>query len=319
MKDGGWTVPDAMLRIRDLTVRYGSLTAVNRMSVEVPEGEIFGIVGPNGAGKTTTLKVLAGLLLPDEGSVDVDGLDILTRRDTARTRIGYMADFFGVYDYLTVHEYLSFFGGLYAVPEPEMENRIGQTLETVNLAPKRDAFVRTLSRGMKQRLYFARALLHRPRLLILDEPASGMDPRGRAEMVETLKKANGEGATIVISSHILDELQSLCTSVGVMEAGRLTGVQPLRGAGPTSARRRVILLVAAEDRDRAAVLLKDHGQVHSIRPTEDGILLETRDDDAAVSEIVRHLVKSDVRVLLPRADAEDLRDIFLKMTRGELM
>ena len=275
-------MPGSMLRIRDLTVRYGALTAVNRISVEVAEGEIFGLVGPNGAGKTTSLKVLAGLLLPDEGSVEVDGLDVVAQRDVVRTRIGYMADFFGVYDYLTVHEYLWFFGAMYAVPERDLESRIGETLETVNLVAKRAAFVRTLSRGMKQRLYFGRALLHRPRLLVLDEPASGMDPRGRAELVETLKRANQQGATIVISSHILDELQTLCTSVGVMEAGRLTGTQALRRPDPDAARRRVLLMVAAGDRERAVALLAEGGLAFAVRATEAGILLETRDDDAAV-------------------------------------
>ncbi len=307
-----------LIRIDELTVRYGPLVAVNRVSLEIREGEIFGLVGPNGAGKTTTLKVLAGLLLPDGGRVTVDDLDVVSDRIAVRARIGYMADFFGVYDYLTTYEYLAFFGGIYGLSGPRLEERINRVLDIVNLAGKRDAFVRALSRGMKQRLYFGRALIHEPRLLILDEPASGMDPRGRAELVETLRQANRQGQTIIISSHILDELQDLCTMVGIMEAGRLIGANPLRRPPADTAHRAVLLLLAAGEAERALSLLQGREDVFSARVGAGGIVLETRNDDDTVAGLVRYLAAHEVRMLLPRADTADLKDIFMRLTKGEL-
>lgn len=307
-----------MISIKDLTVRYDSLVAVNGISLDVGAGEIFGLVGPNGAGKTTTLKVVSGLLLPDGGDVRVDGLDVVSKRHEVRTKLGYMADFFGVYDYLTVHEYLAFFGGMYGVEDQALDTNIASALETVNLVQKRDSFVKTLSRGMKQRLYFARMLVHSPKLLILDEPASGMDPRGRSELIETLRRVNREGKTIVISSHILEELQALCTSVGVMEAGRLVGIRKLQAASAES-RRHVLLCVVEEDLGRAAGWLAHNPEVFSFANVPGGLALEVKDDDSAVSALVRDMVGAGIRVLLPKSDASDLREIFLKMTKGELM
>jgi ABC-2 type transport system ATP-binding protein len=311
--------PEMAISIRNLTVCYGALTAVNRISVDIPKGEVFGLVGPNGAGKTTTLKVLAGLLRPDEGTATVAGYDAVGERDAVRARIGYMADFFGVYDYLTTREYLAFFGGMYGLKGPTLDERIDEVLRIVNLTSKRDAPVRNLSRGMKQRLYFGRTLIHQPPVLILDEPASGMDPRGRTELVATLRAVSRQGATILISSHILDELQNLCTSVGIMEAGRLVGTRPLRGVVSAQAVRRVVLPVVREDVERAATLLAAHPGVADVRVAEGNILFSITDEDAAVTAVVRKLVEAQVGVLLPRTDAEDLREIFLKMTKGELM
>lgn len=308
-----------IVQINNLTVRYGSLVAVNGMSLGIQEGEVFGLVGPNGAGKTTTLKVLVGLLLPDEGSVQVNGFDVVAQRDHVRAQIGYMADFFGVYDYLTVDEYLAFFGGMYGLSGTALEQRISSILDIVNLTQKQHAFVRTLSRGMKQRLYFARVLVHDPPLLILDEPASGMDPRGRAELVETLKQANQRGKTIIISSHILDELQNLCTSVGIMEKGVFVGTRILRADKIGTSLRRVVLLMVPADATRAAAFLEMHPDVTSVKVTHGALLLETKDEDEVVSGLVRQMVQQDIRVLLPRADAPDLRDMFLHMTKGELM
>lgn len=307
-----------MIRIADLTVRYGSLVAVNRMSLEIPEGAIFGLIGPNGAGKTTTIKVLAGLLLPDEGSAEIEGHNVATERDAVRRRIGYMADFFGVYDYLTVYEYLAFFGGMYGLKDRRLDKRIDEMLTTVTLTVKKHSYVSTLSRGMKQRLYFARALIHDPQLLILDEPASGMDPRGRAELVQTLKALNARGKTVFISSHILSELQDLCTSIGIMETGRLVSAKPLKSA-PAPTRRRVLVTVAKSDAERALALLEKRGEVSVLDKLEGRLLLETPDDDETVAEIARYLVGNNVRILFPRAEGLDLQEIFMKMTKGELM
>lgn len=311
---------EPVIRVRDLKVSYGAFEAVKGVSFEVAQGDVFGLVGPNGAGKTSTLKVLAGLLPPASGSAAIDGFDVAVRGDDVRRRIGYMADFFGVYDYLTVSEYLEFFGGMYGVNGERLRQRIDAVLTTVTLGAKRDAPIRTLSRGMKQRLYLARAFVHAPPVLILDEPASGMDPRGRDEMVRTLKGAAERGTTIVISSHILDELQDLCTVVGVMEAGRLVGVRGLRPAGEAMpARRRCLLLTPEADRGRALEVAATLSVVKEAGRAADGLWLDIEGGEAAVGDVVRQMVQAGVRVLMPAADGSDLKDIFLRMTKGELM
>lgn len=304
------------IEVRNLTVRYGTLTAVNSVSLDIPQGEVFGLVGPNGAGKTTTLKVLCGILHPDSGSVMVGGRDMTREPDSVKPRVGYMADFFGVYDYLTAREYLEFFGGLYGMKE-ELADRIREMLKSVQLETKTDSFVGTLSRGMKQRLYFARALLHDPDLLILDEPASGLDPRGRAELADLLRNLNARGKTIIISSHILSELQDFVTSIGVMEAGRLTAVKSLR-AGAAESGRHVLLHLVAGDTDAAVRMLSAMDDVSDIRATRGGLMLRVTDTDEAVSRVVKALTDAGIRVLLPRADA-DLKEMFMKLTKGELM
>jgi len=304
------------IEVRNLTVRYGTVTAANCVSFSVPEGEIFGLVGPNGAGKTTTLKVLCGILQPDSGTVMVRGADMVTRPDAVKPLVGYMADFFGVYDYLTAREYLEFFGGLYGVRDG-MDDRIRAILRTVQLEGKTDSFVGTLSRGMKQRLYFARALIHDPELLILDEPASGLDPRGRAELADTLREVHARGKTIIISSHILSELQDFVTSIGIMEAGRLTAVRSLRESREAAIRHVLLHLVPA-DADAACALLSSLQGVSDARRTREGLVVCIQDSDEAVAAAVRALVSAGIRVLLPRADA-DLKEIFMKLTKGELM
>jgi ABC-2 type transport system ATP-binding protein len=305
------------ISVAKLAVHYGAFEAVSDVTFAVAAGEVFGLVGPNGAGKTSTLKVLAGLLPPAAGTATVAGCDVLTERDSVRQRIGYMADFFGVYDYLTVHEYLAFFGGMYGLAGEDLDVRIGEMLAAVTLAPKRHAPVRTLSRGMKQRLYLARALVHKPPVLILDEPASGLDPRGRAEMVATLRKAADGGTAVIISSHILDELQDLCHAVGVMEAGRLVGTRDLRAAAGVT--RRVRLLTPVADRERAVAAATAMPAVTAAALTADAVLLEIAGGDDELAVVVARLVAAGVRVLLPPADTSDLKEVFLKMTTGELM
>jgi len=312
--------PEPVIAVNGLRVAYGAFEAVRGVSFQVAPGEVFGLVGPNGAGKTSTLKVLAGLMRPSAGVARIAGCDVVSARDDVRRKIGYMADFFGVYDYLTVREYLAFFGGMYGWTGAALEERIAAMLETVSLVVKRDALVRTLSRGMKQRLYLARALVHQPPVLLLDEPASGMDPRGRSEMVATLQKVAAGGTTIIISSHILDELQDLCTTVGIMEAGRLVGTRGLRDeSAETADVRRVSLFTPVADRERALALLATLSCVRGTAASGDALLLNVAGGDDAVGGVVKQLVEGGVRVLLPPAGASNLKEIFLKMTRGELM
>jgi ABC-2 type transport system ATP-binding protein len=305
-----------VIEINELTVRYGKLTAVDRISMSVPRGEIFGLVGPNGAGKTTTLKVLAGLLRPDGGRVSIDGLDVVERRIDVQRRIGYMVDFFGVYDHLSVTEYLEFFGRVYGVADEALAARIDELLQLSGLAHKKSAMVHELSRGMKQRLYFARALVHRPALLILDEPASGMDPRGRSELMASLRRINADGQTIVISSHILDELEDICSSVGIMEMGHMAGFHG-RSADSAVGTRCVALLVHGGDESRAREMLVAMDGVERVEPGHGHLLLTIRDSDETVAAAVAALARSGIRVLLPTVSQLNLEDAFFRMTRGE--
>jgi len=216
------------VRTVGLTKRYGSLLAVNDVHLEVPTGSIFGLIGPNGAGKSTTFAMVASLLTPTSGTLEVMGIDPGADRSGLRRRMGYMPDTLGVYDNLRVSEYLEFFAASYRVPRRQWSRLIGDLLELVELTMKKDSMVNSLSRGMKQRLSLARSLVHDPDLLVLDEPASGLDPRARVELRDLLRGLNAMGKTIIISSHILAELEEVCSHVAIMEAGRLLASGPPR-------------------------------------------------------------------------------------------
>ena len=216
------------VRAQQVSKRYGNLLAVNQLDLTVPRGSIFGLIGPNGAGKSTTFAMMASLLLPTSGRITVMGADPSRKPRTVRRRMGYMPDNLGVYDNLRVDEYLEFFAASYGIARTEWTDLVDGLLELVDLSVKRTAMVNSLSRGMKQRLSLARALVHDPELLVLDEPASGLDPRARVELRELLKTLNGMGKTIVISSHILSELEEMCTDVAIMEAGKLLAAGPPR-------------------------------------------------------------------------------------------
>jgi ABC-2 type transport system ATP-binding protein len=211
---------DLMVDIRGLWVYYGKQAAVQNLTLQIPRGEVFGFIGPNGAGKTTTIKVLATLLKPGSGTVLVDGINVWREPHTIRKNIGYVPDFFGVYEDLTVNEYLHFFAAAYRLPTEKRQGVINDVLSLTDLVEKREAMVDTLSRGMKQRLGIARVLIHDPKLLLLDEPASGLDPRARIELRELIKELRGMGKTIIVSSHILHELSQFCTRIGIIEAGK---------------------------------------------------------------------------------------------------
>ena len=210
-----------IVETRDLTRRFGSNLALDHLNLQIPEGAIFGFIGPNGAGKTTTMRILTTLLQPSEGEARVAGISVTKDPRGVRRVVGFMPDFFGVYDNMKSWEYLDFFGRAYGVPAERRAVLIGELLELVDLAHKRDDLVMNLSRGMKQRLSLARTMMHDPRLLILDEPASGLDPRARIELRELLKELRALGKTIMISSHILTELAEMCTHIAIIERGRL--------------------------------------------------------------------------------------------------
>src|SRR5829696_1771458 len=212
---------DLIVQTDNLTKKYGNFTALHELNLVIERGSIHGFIGPNGAGKTTTMRILATLLEPTAGQAWVGGYPVTNAPMEVRKRIGYMPDFFGVYDNMKVWEYLDFFAAAYHVPEEKRKGMIGDLLALVDLSAKKNSFVEELSRGMKQRLCLARTLVHEPELLILDEPASGLDPHARIELRELLKELRSLGKTILVSSHILTELAEMCTHVAIIERGKL--------------------------------------------------------------------------------------------------
>lgn len=210
-----------MIDVKHLRMEYGDTVAVENLSLQIPRGEVFGLIGPNGAGKTTLIRVLATLLEPTYGKVTIDGIDVLADPLRVHPLVGYMSDFFALYDQMRSWEYLDHFARCYGIARERRERLISEALELVSLDVRRDADIGSLSRGMRQRLCFAKSLLHEPQVLLLDEPASGLDPAGRVEFREMIKQLHAMGRTIVISSHILTEMTGFCTSIGILEQGKL--------------------------------------------------------------------------------------------------
>src|SRR5687768_10566379 len=244
----------------DLTRMYGSMVALSNLNLTVNRGDLFGFIGSNGAGKTTTLRILATFLAPSSGKAEVLGHDVVRDADAVRHTIGYMPDFFGVYKDMEVTEYLDFFGACYKIPSAQREKTVNDVLELVGLTEKRGALIGALSRGMQQRLGLARVLIHDPQLLLLDEPASGLDPRARIEMMAILQELQRLGKTIIISSHILSELQTLCNRVAIIERGKLIYSGPVQGVRSQNAPGR-IFWVQVDNPERAVQLLSARPEV----------------------------------------------------------
>jgi len=287
---------ETAIRIEHLTKRYGDLFAVHDVSLAIPRGSVYGLIGPNGAGKTTTFSVLATLLRPTSGSVTVAGFDPSRQARDVRRRLGYMPDVMGVYDGLRVDEYLEFFAASYKVPRHRWGATLDTLLELVDLGSKRDSMVNSLSRGMKQRLSLARALVHDPEVLVLDEPASGLDPRARVELRNLLVELRSMGKTIVVSSHILAELTEMCTEVGILEKGRL-----LASGTP------------AEIRDRSG-----HGRQVRVRLAGGEERTETVADEGAQIALLRSLVAEGQDVVEFTEVGHGLEDLFMSITTGEV-
>lgn len=319
-----------------LTRRYGKLTAVNSLDLAIPRGSLFGLIGPNGAGKTTTLRMLAGLLEPTSGEISINGRPIVQDLSDLRRQIGYMPDFFGVYDDLLVWEYLDFFGRCYDLPANRRRQVINELLELVDLTEKKNAYVHTLSRGMRQRLCLAHAMVHDPQVLLLDEPASGLDPRARVEMRELLRELGAMGKTVVLSSHILSELAELCDSIGIIERGELVisgRLETIRARLQEGRRLRIRIL---SDPDQAEALLRAQpgvGEIYhptngnengngSPAPEESGGQCELEigftGDEEAVAGLLETLVVSRVRIASFTETHTGLEEVFLRLTKGEV-
>src|SRR5882724_4969082 len=241
-----------MIETRDLTKMYGDLYALNRLSIKLEKGDVYGFIGPNGAGKTTTMRILATLLNPTWGEATVCGYSIYNGAKDIRRAIGYMPDFFGVYDDMKVIEYLEFFAAAYRIQGPSRRKKVEEVLELVDLTYKRDALVTSLSRGMTQRLGLARVLLHEPQVLLLDEPASGLDPRARIEMRKLIKRLRDLNKTIMLSSHILPELAEICNKIGIIERGKLIFNGTVDEAKKAVRQRYVFLVSVGGDRNEEA-------------------------------------------------------------------
>jgi ABC-2 type transport system ATP-binding protein len=315
-----------IVETRDLTRLYGKTCALDHLTLSIPRGAIYGFIGPNGAGKTTTMRILTTLLKPTSGEAYIAGQSVLKNRDDVRRMIGFMPDSFGVYDTMRVWEYLDFFAGAYGINPPRRIQLIDELLTLVDLTEKRNTYVMGLSRGMKQRLSLARTLVHDPPLLILDEPASALDPRARIELRELLRELRKLGKSIMISSHILTELAEMCTHIGIIERGKLlaTGevgeilrdLQPhklieIRTLGPAQ----VTLELLQAQPGVADVRLEENvqGQTASIDST---VLIDYRGDLDGVSMLLATLVRADVQVVHFAERTTDLEDIFMQITTG---
>ena len=301
-----------------LTRTYGTMTALNSLDLTVQRGDLFGFIGSNGAGKTTTLRILATFLAPSAGQAYVLGHDVVRDADAVRHVIGYMPDFFGVYKDMEVTEYLDFFGACYKIPTAQRERTVSDVLELVGLSEKKGALIGALSRGMQQRLGLARVLIHDPQLLLLDEPASGLDPRARIEMMAVLQELQRMGKTIIISSHILSELQTLCNRVAIIERGKMIYCGPVSGVtGQLSETRVMWAKVPAEQHVRAIELLKTVPEVRGVEAVEERIKVTMLNHDTDPGIIAETLVHGGVKLRGLREDEIGLEEVFLRVTKGE--
>jgi len=308
-----------MIETRDLTKMYGDLYALDRLTIKLEKGDVYGFIGPNGAGKTTTMRILATLLNPTWGEATVCGYSIYNGAKDIRRLMGYMPDFFGVYDDMKVIEYLEFFAAAYRIKGLERRRKCEQVLELVDLGYKRDALVTSLSRGMTQRLGLARVLLHEPQVLLLDEPASGLDPRARIEMRGLLKELRSMGKTILVSSHILPELADICNKIGIIEKGKLefdgTVDEAIR-----KVRQRTVLRVAVGNslNHLAKDQLQNHADIAAVemKDGEDILRVTLKEDVPDGSFIADLLIKNGFRLKMLQEEEIDLEDVFMGITKG---
>ena len=304
-----------MLELVNLVKKYGKVTALDGVNLTIAEGSIFGFVGPNGAGKTTAFKIITGLLDATSGEVRIHGADITKSRRVLAEKIGYMPDFFGVYDDLKVSEYMDFYAGTYYIPYGEREAVIDRLLDIVNLTDKRDEYVDSLSRGMKQRLCLARSLIHNPDILVLDEPASGLDPRARAEMKTVLKQLRELGKTIIISSHILPELAEMCTDIGIISNGKIVAVGLVDDILNNLQSARIIQIKPLGETAKLADILREQSEVGDITQAAAAVEFAFSGDDAALAKLVKHIVQQNIDVISIVKKQDSLEDVYLQLTQ----
>ncbi|MFU7514359.1 ABC transporter ATP-binding protein [Clostridium sp. HCS.1] len=303
-----------MLVIKNLEKSYGSFKALKGLNLEIKKGEIFGFIGPNGAGKSTTMKIVSGLLSPDSGEVYVDGIDAIKNNRALKDKIGYMPDFFGVYDNLKAIEYLEFYASIYGIVGEEAKKLSLDLLELVNLQDKYDANVDGLSRGMKQRLCLARCLVHNPEVLILDEPASGMDPRARFEMKGILKNLKEMGKTIIVSSHILSELGEICTRIGIIKNGAIVCEGTVEEVMLMASGTAPINITVMDKVQEAIGILKEQPEIKEISVDSNKITINLAGGDKEAKDILKKLVLKDIPVINYSKASGNLEEVFIQIT-----
>jgi ABC-2 type transport system ATP-binding protein len=303
-----------MIEIRHLRKQYDSTVAIANLSLSIPAGEVYGLIGPNGAGKTTLIRILATLLEPTYGEVTIAGIDVLAAPLEVHPLIGYMSDFFSLYDEMLVWEYLDHFAGCYRIERSRRTQLIDDVLDLVSLEVRRDDKIKALSRGMRQRLCFAKTLLHQPRVLLLDEPASGLDPAGRIEFREILKKLRDMGRTVLISSHILTEMADFCTSIGIVEQGRLLAsgrveeiLQQLKS------RLRLVIEVAGEQQ-RLVELLHKEAAVEELQVRDGHVTCAWAAAREDLPELHRQIVRASIPLVSLSLKQDNLEDIYMRIS-----
>ena len=304
-----------MIETHQLTKTYGDLHAIYRLDLTLDKGDVYGFIGPNGAGKTTTMRILATLLNPTSGEASVCGQSIYNNAKEIRRMIGYMPDFFGVYDDMKVIEYLEFFAAAYRINGMTRKKICDDVLELVDLGYKRDALVTSLSRGMTQRLGLARVLLHDPDVLSLDEPASGLDPRARIEIRGLLKELRKMGKTILDSSHILPELADICNKIGIIERGELLVSGDVTEV-MKQVRQQTLLRITVTEPDKAAAELEKHEEIDTVTVTEGQLLVSLQTSVSDYGFIPTLLIEKGHRITLFQEDEINLETAFMELTKG---
>ncbi|MEM8865906.1 MAG: ABC transporter ATP-binding protein [Planctomycetota bacterium] len=305
-----------MIETRGLTKKYNELFAIKEIDLKLDKGDVFGFIGPNGAGKTTTMRILATLLAPTWGEAYVGGYSIYNNPKEIRRIIGYMPDFFGVYDDMKVTEYLEFFAAAYRIKGEARRKKCDEVLELVDLDFKRDANANTLSRGQTQRLGLARVLLHDPQVLLLDEPASGLDPRARIKMRDLIKRLGATGKTIMVSSHILPELADICNKVGIIERGELQYNDTIEALMAQLRQQLVLRVAVAENQENAARILREHSLVTDVQTTGDELRVTLVADERDPSTLASLLIAEGFRLQTFCEEEIDLETAFMKLTQG---
>jgi ABC-2 type transport system ATP-binding protein len=308
-----------IIEIKDLTKRFNQRIAVNNVNFNIDSGEIFGLVGPNGAGKTTTMRMLVTLLKPDQGEIYVGGYSVRNHPNDVRRQIGFMPDSFGVYGDMTVQEYLDFFGACYQIHPQQRAHLITDLLDLVDLGHRRTDMVDTLSTGLKQRLGLARVLIHDPSILVLDEPASGLDPRARVEIRELLLEVARLGKTILFSSHILADVGELCTRVGIIEDGKMVALGTLKQLSEYVMPHRQIHIGLLNRAKEAQILLQSMTGVAEVRAVENGrvsLEVDFSGDDEAIHQLLAKLLAQGFPVIHFSEEAKNLEEVFMRTTKG---
>ncbi|MBA2115858.1 ABC transporter ATP-binding protein [Bremerella alba] len=305
-----------MIKTVDLTKKYGDFFAIKGIELDLDQGDVFGFIGPNGAGKTTTMRIIATLLNPTWGEAYVCGNSIYTKPKEIRRLVGYMPDFFGVYDDMKVIEYLEFFAAAYRINGKERARVCNEMLELVDLEFKRNAFANTLSRGQTQRLGLARVMLHNPQVLLLDEPASGLDPRARIQMRNLLKRLRDMGKTIVVSSHILPELADVCNKIGIIDRGVLEVNASVAEVMKQVKQKTTLLVSVSGDNDAAGKVLEEADIVESIESRVDHLLVTLKKEAEDYSDLPTMLVQAEHKITMFREEEINLESAFMALTKG---